>query len=56
MMAFRMSPAVNSTGYSPYYIVFGKEMTLPLDVSLTPRETAQQQTKQYIDQLVQRLK
>lgn len=56
MMAFRMSPATNSTGYSPYYIVFGKEMSLPLDVSLTPRETAQQQTKQYVDQLVQRLK
>lgn len=34
LMAFRMSPSTQSTGFSPYYIVFGKEISLPLDVAL----------------------
>jgi hypothetical protein len=38
MMAFRMFPGVQTTGYSPVQILFGREMKLPIDVSLLPQE------------------
>jgi hypothetical protein len=39
MMAFRMSPT-QSTQFSPYYMLFGKEMPLPIDTkSLQSMET-----------------
>ena len=38
MMAFRSSPA-SGTGLSPFHLVFGKEMNLPIDTSLIPKTT-----------------
>ena len=34
MMAFRMSPATQSTQFSPFELVFGKQMRLPIESSL----------------------
>ena len=38
MMAIRMSPNNESTGFSPYHMVFGKEMNVPFDISMLPKE------------------
>jgi len=56
MMAFRMSPCTQSTGFSPYYMLFGKEMPLPIDTSLIPEQLITQAPEKYIDQLINRVK
>ena len=55
MMAFRSTPATESTGYSPYHLLFGKEMNLPIDVSLIPKPNIPKQTEQYLKELVHNL-
>ena len=45
MMAFRMTPGVQTTGYSPYRILFIKEMTLSVYISLLPQEPITQAPK-----------
>ena len=39
MMAYRATPAPNSTLYSPYFILFGREMIRPIDTTMTPSST-----------------
>ena len=36
MLAYRATPAVSSHEYSPYFLLFGREITLALDTSLIP--------------------
>ena len=36
MMAYRKTPATRSTGVSPYFMLYGKEMKTPLDAELLP--------------------
>ncbi|CAG2198856.1 unnamed protein product [Mytilus edulis] len=38
MMALRMSTNTESTGYSPFQMLFGKEMNLPFDISVQPKD------------------
>lgn len=56
LMAFRMSPATESTGLSPFHLVFGKEMNLPIDTSLIPKTTLGLDAQQYFEQLLDKLK
>lgn len=56
MMAFRMSPCTQSTGFSSYYMLFGKEMPLPIDTSLIPEELITHAPEKYIDLLINRVK
>lgn len=49
MMAFRMSPATQSTQNSPYELVFGKQMRLPIDTSLTPNTTVSKDFKSHLE-------
>ena len=55
-MAFRMSPSTQSTGYSPYYMLFGKEMPLPINVALWPNELLDKAPKDYIEDLIKKVK
>ena len=56
MMAFRMSPATESTSLSPFHMVFGKEMNLPVDTALVPKHTMNPDAKAHFDELLERLK
>ena len=51
MMAFRSTPATESTQLSPYYILFGKEMNLPIDVDLIPKPNLPKNAKDYIEHI-----
>ena len=55
MMAFRSSPA-SGTGLSPFHLLFGKEMNLPIDTSLIPKTTLGLDAQHYFEQLLERLK
>ena len=55
MMAFRSSPA-SGTGLSPFHLIFGKEMNLPIDTSLIPRTTLGLDAQHFFEQLLERLK
>ena len=55
MMAFRMAPAA-ATGFSPFHLVFGKEMNLPIDTSLIPKTSLGMDAQHFFAQLLQNLK
>ena len=55
MMAFRSSPA-SGTGLSPFHLLFGKEMNLPIDTSLIPKTTLGLDAQHYFERLLERLK
>ena len=56
MMSFRVSPATESISLSPFHMVFGREMTLPVDTALVPKNTMTPDARQYFEELLQRLK
>ncbi|VDI24391.1 Hypothetical predicted protein [Mytilus galloprovincialis] len=55
LMAFRMTPSASSE-YSPFYLVFGKDMNLPFDANLIPREDLNKNLKTHIDNILDNLK
>ena len=38
LMAYRATPSTQSTGYSPFFLMFGREMQRPIDVNLKPKD------------------
>lgn len=56
MMALRMSTNTESTGYSPFQMLFGKEMNLPFDISVQPKDGMSKTAKSHLDTLIDRLK
>ncbi|CAC5410727.1 unnamed protein product [Mytilus coruscus] len=55
LMAFRMTPSASSE-YSPFYLVLAKDMNLPFDVNLIPREDLNKNLKTHIDNILDNLK
>ena len=56
MMAFRMSPSTESTEYSPYFLLFGKEMNLPFNIAVQPKENMGREAKEHIHEVIDKLK
>ena len=56
MMAFRMSPCTQASGYSPYYLLFGREMPIFFATAVAPSEALPRSHKQHVEELLQRLK
>ncbi|MEW8546122.1 MAG: reverse transcriptase domain-containing protein [Candidatus Thiodiazotropha sp.] len=56
MMAFRMSPATEASTLSPFHMVFGKEMSLPVDTALIPKTTMAPDARTHFENLIERLK
>ncbi len=54
MMAYRISPCTESTHFSPYYMLFGKECRRPIDVALTPPTNMGRDATDYITNLQER--
>ncbi|CAC5362588.1 unnamed protein product [Mytilus coruscus] len=46
----RMSPATESTEYSPYYLLFGKKMNLPFDIDAQPKDNMGKEAKEHIQE------
>ena len=51
-----MSPSTQSTQFSLYYMLFGKEMSLPIDTALIPEEIIDQVPDKFIDEIIKRVK
>ena len=51
-----MSPSTQSTQFSPYYMLFGKEMPLPIDTALIPEEIIDKVPDKFIDEVIKRVK
>lgn len=56
LMAYRKSPSMHSTEFSPFFLLFGEEMTLPYDVALEPLENMSRDAKAYIKEFLENLK
>ena len=55
MMAYRMTPATQSIQHSPFFLLFGHEMRLPCDTSLTPKSTLSANFKTHPSNVLQNL-
>lgn len=56
MMSFRKSISANSTEFSPFFLMFGKEMRLPFDIELQPKDNMAGDAKLYIQEFMSNLK
>ena len=52
MMAYRTTPATESHQYSPYYLLFGRECRMPLDIALMPR-TGNKNVDSYLQEMIE---
>ena len=55
MMAYRATPCTQSTQYSPYFMVFGREMKLPFDIEWIPKENLNCTAQQHLARILENL-
>ncbi len=53
LMAYRMTP--NASGYSPYFLLHGREMTTPAELALTPKSNLPTNIKDHLSQILKNL-
>ena len=53
MAAWRATPCVNSTLFSPYKILLGQEMRLPIDTTLLPKDDTPPDVYRHLEDLVE---
>ena len=53
MLAYRATPAVSSHTYSPYYLLFGREITLALDTALAVSQSLPYSTQGHLSKILQ---
>lgn len=56
LMSIRSAPNTETSGYSPFKMLFGNEMRLPFDTTLVPKETLGPEAKIHVTNLIDRLK
>ena len=56
MMAMRMTPNTESTGFSPFKMIFGKEMNIPFDVAMQPKDNIGKSAQEHVNELIDQLK
>lgn len=54
LMAFRRAIS-SSTGFSPFYMMFGEEIRLPFDIALEPKDSLPQDYRDYLSQFIANL-
>ena len=55
LMAHRATPATQSSKLSPYFVVFGREMKLPIDVALTPKPSVGKNNRRYLAEVLENI-
>lgn len=56
LMAYRSTPATQSTMFSPFHLLFGQKMRLPVDVALTPKPSMAHEPKYHLMRVLEQLK
>ena len=55
MMAYRMGISTQSTKYSPYFLVFGREMAIPFDTAITPKNNFSATARSHLKNVLENL-